>query len=670
MKRFKNKKTLAIAGVAVAVLAIAGTIAYNQDSMFFANLFHIGADYAEFSDTFESPENWTPCTETPKTAIATNKSDAPRYVRMKIEEYWRAGDTTTPESDHETTDLPLTWNDNGTEKHYAIINTQNDDQWSLANDGWYYYDHALVKDESTLSLLKSVTFNCEVNTVGEMRYSADGKSGESIPSEYGGAKYHIYVTFQMSSEPLRTRTRLYDTVANQTLGSDSNINFNANPVTENFDWLDGYNYFTPAEKGVYTYSRGTTTGGRAVYYYRGKTRNNFLAFHGICWRIVRTTGTGGTKVIYDGLVQSDGTCQGDTVSHSVSPFTSSYYYNSDYNIAYNMDSSITASGYMLNSDYINDGYSHGTYIPDPTSRRIMTYGGSAGKVIIAPVAVSRDIVYENGVYKLSGATGTYPSSDYFSTSTPRYYYTCFAESATDTCETAGYITMAAEAGNALFYMPLTNGKKGNDVKKELFSNEENSQLKGYIDNWYASNLTDSTDKFEDTQWCNDRKVTSGPYAMVDDHNHKNNETNTFAAADRIANGTPSLECERADDRFTVSSDNGNGKLTYPVAIITADEAMLAGHNTSNTWRASYLTGANSYQDMWTMTPLNTEKRGYGAISEGALVLRFAGSNDQVTNMSASGTNNGNAIRPMVSFKYDTYVTAGDGTAANPYTLEW
>ena len=221
MKRFKNKKTLAIAGVAVAVLAIAGTIAYNQDSMFFANLFHIGADYAEFSDTFESPENWTPCTETPKTAIATNKSDAPRYVRMKIEEYWRAGDTTTPESDHETTDLPLTWNDNGTEKHYAIINTQNDDQWSLANDGWYYYDHALVKDESTLSLLKSVTFNCEVNTVGEMRYSADGKSGESIPSEYGGAKYHIYVTFQMSSEPLRTRTRLYDTVANQTLGSDS-----------------------------------------------------------------------------------------------------------------------------------------------------------------------------------------------------------------------------------------------------------------------------------------------------------------------------------------------------------------------------------------------------------------------------------------------------------------
>ena len=230
--------------------------------------------------------------------------------------------------------------------------------------------------------------------------------------------------------------------------------------------------------------------------------------------------------------------------------------------------------------------------------------------------------------------------------------------------------MAAEAGNALFYMPLTNGKKGNDVMKELFSNEENSQLKGYIDNWYAANLTDSTDKFEDTQWCNDRKVTSGPYAMVDDHNHKNNETNTFAAADRIANGTPSLECERADDRFTVSSDNGNGKLTYPVAIITADEAMLAGHNTSNTWRASYLAGANSYQDMWTMTPLNTEKRGYGAISEGALVLRFAGSNDQVTNMSASGTNNGNAIRPMVSFKYDTYVTAGDGTAANPYTLEW
>jgi len=89
MKRFKNKKSLAIAGVAVAILAIAGTIAYNQDSMFFANLFHVASDMSEFTEVFESPDNWSPCTETPKTAIATNKNSTPRYVRMKITEYWR-----------------------------------------------------------------------------------------------------------------------------------------------------------------------------------------------------------------------------------------------------------------------------------------------------------------------------------------------------------------------------------------------------------------------------------------------------------------------------------------------------------------------------------------------------------------------------------------------------
>lgn len=128
MKRFKNlslkkKRTLAIAGVSLVTLTIVGTIAYHQDSMFFANIFRAKDDVVEFSETFESPENWQPCQEVPKTAVATNRNDSPRYVRMKINEYWRVKDTQTPTDDHTTTDLPLTWDDNGVEKHFAIINT-------------------------------------------------------------------------------------------------------------------------------------------------------------------------------------------------------------------------------------------------------------------------------------------------------------------------------------------------------------------------------------------------------------------------------------------------------------------------------------------------------------------------------------------------------------------
>jgi len=178
MKRFKSlspkqKRIFAISSV-VAVLAIGATIAYHQDAMFFNNLFHLDSDLVEFTETFNSPDDWTPCTETPKTAIATNKNNSPRYVRMKINEYWREKDSQTDPNDHETTDLPLTWEDNDGTHNYAIINKQNENKWTYNNnDGYYYYKDALNKDESTLSLLKSVTFNCDAD------------------SEYSSARYHL-----------------------------------------------------------------------------------------------------------------------------------------------------------------------------------------------------------------------------------------------------------------------------------------------------------------------------------------------------------------------------------------------------------------------------------------------------------------------------------------------
>ena len=310
MQRFKNKKVLAIAGVSVLMLTVVGTIAYNQDSMFFANLFRLPSDNVEFSETFDSPEDWQPCQETPKTAIATNRSDTPRYVRMKINEYWRTKNTTTSASDHETTDLPLAWTDSGVEKRYAIINTQNDDKWELGSDGWYYYETALSKDESTLSLLKSVTFNCEVNTVGDVRYSADGLIGETIPTDYSEATYHLYITFQMSDEPMEPERYtadcdsdiFYDHIACLTNGPDNNIDF-ANTATIALGNGNGVNTLSAHQNDYYP-----------VYYYRGEG-DNYVIFNGYCWRAVRTTDTGGVKLLYSGQ-PTNGQCVDSTTATS------------------------------------------------------------------------------------------------------------------------------------------------------------------------------------------------------------------------------------------------------------------------------------------------------------------------------------------------------------------
>ncbi len=185
--------------IAVCILAAIGsTIAFLSDSVPFANLFHVASDEADFTEDFTPPSDWQPCQEVDKTATATNKNSTPRYVRMRINEYWRIANTTTDVNDHYTTDLSLTWTDATGTHNYAIINYQNENDWELRSDGWYYYKTPLRENETTTSLLKSVTMNCDANLAGSVVYSADGKTGESIPSEYADAEYHVYVTFQMT----------------------------------------------------------------------------------------------------------------------------------------------------------------------------------------------------------------------------------------------------------------------------------------------------------------------------------------------------------------------------------------------------------------------------------------------------------------------------------------
>ena len=55
--------------------------------------------------------------------------------------------------------------------------------------------------------------------------------------------------------------------------------------------------------GLYT-GEGADTYANPVYYYKGNVQNNNVLFGGFCWKIVRTTETGGVKIVYNG-VQKD-----------------------------------------------------------------------------------------------------------------------------------------------------------------------------------------------------------------------------------------------------------------------------------------------------------------------------------------------------------------------------
>ena len=72
---------------------------------------------------------------------------------------------------------------------------------------------------------------------------------------------------------------------------------------------------TDGESGVYQTTQTMSDGNHTIYYYRGNVRNNNVKYGGYCWKIVRTTKTGGIKMIYNGEPDATtGNCGTDTTT--------------------------------------------------------------------------------------------------------------------------------------------------------------------------------------------------------------------------------------------------------------------------------------------------------------------------------------------------------------------
>ena len=102
----------------------------------------------------------------------------------------------------------------------------------------------------------------------------------------------------------------------------------------------------------------------------------------------------------------------------------------------------------------------------------------------------------------------------------------------------------------------------------------NSTIKQAIDKWYAGTTLKDNDLIADQIFCNDRSASLTQTASW---------TSTgadyyYGAYGRLTQTTksPQLICPTASDKFTVNTSNGNGALTYPVGLITADEVAMAG----------------------------------------------------------------------------------------------
>ena len=274
------------------------------------------------------------------------------------------------------------------------------------------------------------------------------------------------------------------------------------------------------------------------------------------------------------------------------------------------------------------------------------------------IIFGNDITYSNGVYTL---TDTYTLTDVsnwsseYTTIASKYHYTCLTPN--DNCEKAYYI-YHIDLGATFSYFELSNGKNHLDALKEMLDNStntNNSTIKTFIDTWYQNNMMDYTSQLEDTVFCNDR--TYRIWGGFD--KDKTNTTSTFfafGADDRVYGygyARPSLSCKNSNDKFTVEASNGNGELTYPVGLITADEISYAGGTTKSN-SSFYL---NNNINTWTLSPNPYDwfVRNFSLSSLGG--LSYGDSYDSY------------GVRPVISLKSGTVISSGSGTATDPFIVK-
>ena len=179
-----------------------------------------------------------------------------------------------------------------------------------------------------------------------------------------------------------------------------------------------------------------------VYYYTAKENNNVL-FANFCWQIVRTTDTGGVKLIYNGEPDENGSCDN---TGSATQLSSTSAFNRNY-------TSPADVGYMYNTRY--------TY-----NSRSMT----SSQTVVSDTLMS--------------STTSYYYSDTYNYTSSRYYmdnpeqlewgsnyenlegkYTCRSTSSNGYCSSIYYIVKVDSS--RMYHLKLSSGNDLSDVSTTL-----------------------------------------------------------------------------------------------------------------------------------------------------------------------------------------------------------
>ena len=202
-------------------------------------------------------------------------------------------------------------------------------------------------------------------------------------------------------------------------------------------------------------------------------------------------------------------------------------------------------------------------------------------------------------------------------------------------------------------------------REQAQRNETDSPIKTKVDEWYKTNIVDTGygNYVADSIFCNDRS-TPGKSATgwsSDTGIGYGSNITAYGATARVGGPwqttvtQPQFTCPEENDKFTVEeTSGGNGKSTYPVGLITADEIVAAGSGKYGTTNSSYYLNKGSWY--WSFSPSNTPSAGvFHVDSAGQLYHYHVGS--------------GGAVAPVINLKAE-YLSQlrGTGTATDPFRI--
>ena len=193
-------------------------------------------------------------------------------------------------------------------------------------------------------------------------------------------------------------------------------------------------------------------------------------------------------------------------------------------------------------------------------------------------------------------------------------------------------------------------------RENNLANGKDSNIKTKVDEFYnkyivANNLQDY---LADTGFCGDRSITNSG------DGYSTTSYTEYGAVNRLAktNKIPILTCpDKEHDLYTIDSTKGNGALTNPVGLMTADEAAMAGMVNGYLNTLSYVYTGTWY---WTMSPYN-----FYPSNSTSVVWSVNGTGNFYSNW----VTNGYGVRPVINLKSDVEISGGIGTLNEPFIIK-